>query len=84
MTDDLTDKVVAWATEIARYAVGLPSRQARDAYFAERRTELIAGATSEGTSPHDAAVLADACVDAARRIMEELLAHRADVPHGRA
>jgi hypothetical protein len=34
VTEDLTNKVVAWATKIARYAAQLPSRQARDDYLA--------------------------------------------------
>src|SRR6266851_4821629 len=29
MTEDLTRKIVVWATEIAKYAVALPSRRAR-------------------------------------------------------
>ena len=81
VTEDLTNKVVAWATEIARYAAQLPSRQARDDYLRERRRELVAGVQAEGTTPRDAAIVADACVDAARRIMTELLA---GVPQGRA
>ncbi len=84
MTEHLTNKVVAWATEIATYAVQLPTRQARDDYLCERRRELVAGAQAEGATSHDAAVLADACVGAARRIMTELLALRAGVPRGRA
>jgi hypothetical protein len=43
VTEDLTNKVVAWATEIARYAAQLPSRQTRDDYLRERRRELVAG-----------------------------------------
>ena len=31
VTEELTNKVVAWATEIASYAARLPSKQARDA-----------------------------------------------------
>jgi hypothetical protein len=81
---DLTNNVVAWATEIARYAAQLPSRQARDDYLRERRRELVAGAQAEGATPRDAAIVADACVDAARRIMTELLALHAGVPQGRA
>jgi hypothetical protein len=84
MTADLTQKIVAWATEIASDAVRLPSSQARDAYLAERRRELMEGAMAEGAAESDAAVLADACVSAARRIMTELLAQRAGVPQGRA
>ena len=83
VTEDLTNKVVAWATEVATYAAQLPSRQARDDYLRERRRELLAGAQAEGATAHDAAILADACVDAARRIMTELLP-RAGVPQGRA
>jgi hypothetical protein len=37
----------------------------------------VAGTQAEGATPHDAAIVADACVDAARRIMTELLALRA-------
>ena len=84
MTEELTRKVVAWATAIAGCAAELPSRQARDAYLAERRSELMAGALAEGTAERDAVILADACVGAARRIMTELLAQRAGPPRGRA
>jgi hypothetical protein len=84
MTEDLTKKIVAWATEIATSAAELPSRQARDSYLAERHRDLVAGAAAEGAARRDAVVLADACVDAARRIMTELLAQRAGVPKGRA
>ena len=44
MTEELTRKIVAWATETASYAAELPSSRARDAYLAKRRRELIAGA----------------------------------------
>jgi len=84
MDEELTTKVVAWATETAGYAAQLPSRQARDAHLAARRRELLAGAIAEGATERDAAMLADACVSAARRIMTELLAQRAGVPQGRA
>jgi hypothetical protein len=84
MTEDLTRKVVAWATEIGSHAADLPSRQARDAYLQERHRELAAGAVAEGAAERDAAILAEACVDAARRIMIQLLAHRAGEPKGRA
>ena len=84
VTEDLTNKVVAWATEISRYAAQLPSKQARDDYLRERRRELVTGAQAEGATPRDAAIVADACVDAARRIMTELLALRAGAPQGRA
>jgi hypothetical protein len=60
MSEDLTNKIVAWANEIASYAAQLPSRQAREAYLAERRRELVAGAQAEGAAPRDAAILADA------------------------
>jgi len=84
MTEDLTKKIVVWAAEIAGYAAQLPSRQVREAHLAERRDELVAGAVAEGVTERDAAILADACVNAARAIMTELLAHRAGVPKGRA
>jgi hypothetical protein len=77
-------KIVAWATEVVSYAARLPSTQARDAYLAERHRELVAGAVAEGAAESDATVLADACVNAARRIMTELLAQRAGAPRGRA
>jgi hypothetical protein len=84
MTEDLAKKIVVWAAEIAGYAAQLPSRQVREAYLAERRGELVAGAVAEGATEGDAAILADACVNATRAIMTELLAHRAGVPKGRA
>jgi hypothetical protein len=80
MTEDLTKTIVVWATEIAKYAVALPSRQARETYFAERHRELVKGAVAEGAAEHDAVLLADACLDAARRITTELLAHSAGEP----
>ena len=43
VTEDLTNKVVAWATEIASYAAQLPSKQARDDFLRERRRELVTG-----------------------------------------
>ena len=83
VTEDLTNKVVAWAIEIASYAAQLPSKQARDDYL-RRPRELVTGAQAEDATPRDAAIVADACVDAARRIMTELLALRAGAPQGRA
>jgi hypothetical protein len=82
MNKDLTKKIVVWASEVASYAAQLPSRQARDSYLAERRRELVAGAVAEGAAEGDAVILADTCVNAARRIMTELLGHRAGVPKG--
>jgi hypothetical protein len=84
VTEDLTNKVVAWAIEIASYAAQLPSKQARDDYLRERRRELVTGAQAEDATPRDAAIVADACVDAARRIMTELLALWAGAPQGHA
>ena len=84
MNADLTATVVAWATETARHALGLPSQAARDTYFAERHDELRQGAIAEGAGEADALMLADMCVDAARRIMTELMARRAGDPKGRA
>jgi hypothetical protein len=83
MNEELTKTIVAWATQTASEAAPLPSIQARDSYLAERHRELVAGVVAEGASEHDAAILADACVSAARRILAELLAQRAGVPEGR-
>jgi hypothetical protein len=84
MNDDLTRKIISWAGQIASRAAALPSREERDAYLADRQRELTTGAIAEGANPGDAEILAQACVSAARRIMTELLARRAGVPHGRA
>lgn len=84
MSGDLTSTVVAWATETARAAMQLPSQEAREAYFSERHEELRQGVLSEGVGEGDARMLADMCVDAARRIMVELMARRAGEPKGRA
>ena len=77
MPDDLTNKVIAWATEVGSYAAKLPSRQAREDYLAERRHQLVTGAIAEGANRKDAERLADVCADAARRILTELLVQRA-------
>jgi hypothetical protein len=82
MTDDLTRKIINWASQIASRAAALPSRQQREAYLADRQGELIAGAIAEGAKAHDAEILAEACVNVARRLMTELLARRAGVPQG--
>ena len=44
VTEDLTNKVVAWAAEIGSYAAQLPSKQGGDDYLRERRRELVMGA----------------------------------------
>jgi hypothetical protein len=84
MTEELTKTIIAWATEVGSHAATLSSQQARDSYLAQRRDELTAGAVAQGTSENDAAVLADACVSAAQRIMTELMVQRAGEPQGRA
>ena len=81
---ELTQKIVVWATEIATRAAQLPSREAREAYLAGRHSELVAGARREGASRRDATILADACVDGARKIMAQLLARGTSVTQGRA
>jgi hypothetical protein len=43
VTEDLTNKVIVWAIEVAGYAAQLPSKQARDDYLRERRRELATG-----------------------------------------
>jgi hypothetical protein len=83
MTEDLTKKVVAWATEVARHAAQLPSGEARDSYLIERHRELVAGAIAQGTARQDAVALADASVEAARRILTALLSHSAREPKQR-
>lgn len=84
MSEELTRTIVAWATQIAGDTARLPSRQARDAHLAARRRDLLDGAVAQGASESDAAIIADACVDAARRILSELLAQRAGIPEGKA
>ena len=84
MSAELTDKIVAWATEVASHAAGLPSRQAREAYLDEQRRQLLYGAEAEGAATADATLLADTFVTAAREIMTELLAERAGAPRGHA
>jgi hypothetical protein len=84
MTENLTNKIIAWAAETGSYAAKLPSREAREAYLAERRAELLTGAVAEGATEGDAAILAETCVNAARVIMTELLAQRAGDLQGRA
>jgi hypothetical protein len=40
ISEDLTNKVLAWASKVATEAAQLSSRQAREEYLAERRREL--------------------------------------------
>jgi hypothetical protein len=59
MSEDLTNKVLTWASQVATHAAQLSSRQLREEYLAERRRELVFGARAEGTAARDAAILAD-------------------------
>ena len=70
--------------DLVEFAVGMQARQEHVERRAEELGELVTGAQAEGATPRDAAIVADACVDAARRIMTELLALRAGAPQGRA
>jgi hypothetical protein len=86
VTEDLTNKIIVWTAEVASYAVRLPSRKARDDYLRERHRELVTGGQAEGATLRDAEIVADACVDAARGIMTELLvlcAYRKDALNDR-
>jgi hypothetical protein len=84
MNVQLTQAIAQWAAETGRCAADLPTLAAREAYLRERRRALVAGIVAEGTSEQDAAVIADTCIDAARRIMTEILAQRAGEPRGHA
>jgi hypothetical protein len=82
--DELSQTIAAWATEVGMHAAQLASHQARVAYLAERRHELVAVARQQGMDDSAAAILADACVDGARRIMTAVLARGTPSPEGRA
>jgi hypothetical protein len=79
MIQELTQKAVTWAVEIGTRAARLPSATAREAFFDDLRRQLIDGARRQGATADEAAILADACIDGARRISFELLAR--DLPH---
>ena len=72
MSEELTQKVAAWATEVALQAAQLPTAR-RSAYLADRYRELLAGAREQGMGEDDAKMLADTCVQGARRILHGLL-----------
>lgn len=82
--DALTQTIAAWATEVGVHAAQLASHQARAAYLAARRQELMAVARQQGMNDNAAAVLADACIDGAERIMQAVLARGTPTPEGRA
>jgi hypothetical protein len=82
MSEELTQKVAAWATEVALQAAQLPTGRARSAYLADRHRELMAGAREQGMGEDDAKLLADTCVQGARRIMHGLLARGTPVSEG--
>jgi hypothetical protein len=73
-SEDLTNKVLAWASKVATESAQLSSKQAREEYLAERRRELVFGARAEGTGARDVAILADACVSAAIRSPRQVFA----------
>ncbi len=82
--DELSQTIAAWATEVGMAAAQLASHQARATYLAERRGELVAVARQQGMDDSAAAMLADACIDGARRIMTAMLARGTPAPKGRA
>jgi hypothetical protein len=84
MTEELNRYIAAWATEVATQAAQLPSRQARAAFLAERRRELIGGAHGQGLAEPAATMLADSCIEGATKIMNALLARGGAAPEGRA
>src|SRR5262249_10268919 len=84
MIEAFAEKAAAWAVEAAMQALQLPSTEARGAYLAERRRELVESALQLGAADRDANLLADACVAGAERIMTELLARGTSGPEGRA
>jgi len=84
MVENLTRKVALWATEVGTAAAQLPSSDARLAFLAEQRRQLVAGARREGMSEGDAAILAESCIVGAKRIMEELLRRGVTGQGGRA
>ena len=55
ISEDLTNKVLAWASKVATEAAQLSSRQALEEYLAERRRELVFGAQAERIAARDAA-----------------------------
>jgi hypothetical protein len=73
MPGNLQDKVAAWATDVAVQAARLSSGASRASFFSQRRRELVSAAVAQGMSEPDAAVLADACIGGAKRILRELL-----------
>jgi hypothetical protein len=67
MSEDLTNKVLTWASQVATHAAQLSSRQAREEYLAERRRELVFGARAEGTADRQHFIRAVLCGRAPRR-----------------
>jgi hypothetical protein len=77
--DDSKKKVVETATTMANDAARL-----LDTHFAQCRRDLLATAAEEGVPEDSAVTLADACVNAARRILVDLLAQQMDAESGRS
>jgi hypothetical protein len=77
--DDSKKKVVETATTMANDAARL-----LDTHLAQCRRDLLATAAEEGVPEDSAVTLADACVNAARRILVDSLAQHMDAESGRS
>jgi hypothetical protein len=84
MGADLTETIVAWASDVALRAAQLPSKAARARFLASQRRQLLDQALGEGMGADEAAVLADSCIAGAERIMVELVRRGIRPDAGRA
>lgn len=80
----MTQRIAAWAVEAGMRAARLASARDREAFLVEIHREVMMGAGEQGLEQHDARVLADACLEGARRVMSELLARGMSSLEGQA
>ena len=74
-SDSLEERVARLSISIATHAAATRSEQDREAVFATALCAIVEEFVERGHSLHDAAVIGDDVITAARKIVSELIAH---------
>jgi hypothetical protein len=83
-SEELIRDVSLWVTDVGVQAAQLPTQPARACFLAAKFAELMAVAHQTGMNEHDAVILAQACIEGAERVTQELLARGTPMGGGRA
>jgi hypothetical protein len=76
-SDSLEERVARLSISISAHAATVRSQEDREAVFAKALCAIIEEFIERGHSLHDAAVIGDDVIAAARKIVSQLIAHQA-------